>query len=98
MDLRGLTANRECRRRNGQLRSLIRAFAIRRYILWYSMNLGMESEDADQTAQTLNLICALAVITKTYLYNFDPLKPHFYILKPGFTGVYIIFFLFLFKT
>ena len=28
---------------------------------------------------------------KTYLYNFDPLKPHFYILKLGFTGVYIIF-------
>ena len=30
-------------------------------------------------------------ITKTYLYNFDPLKPHFYIIKLGFTGVYIIF-------
>ena len=30
-------------------------------------------------------------ITKTYLYNFDPLKPHFYIEKLGFTGVYIIF-------
>ena len=33
---------------------------------------------------------------KTYLYNFDPLKPHFYIVKLGFTGVYIIF-LFLLK-
>ena len=31
------------------------------------------------------------VITETYLYNFDPLKPHFYIVKLGFTGVYIIF-------
>ena len=31
------------------------------------------------------------VITKTHLYNFDPLKPHFYIVKLGFTGVYIIF-------
>ena len=30
-------------------------------------------------------------ITKTYLYNFDPLKTHFYIVKLGFTGVYIIF-------
>ena len=30
-------------------------------------------------------------ITKTYLYKFDPLKPHFYIVKLGFTGVYIIF-------
>ena len=28
---------------------------------------------------------------KTRLYNFDHLKPHFYIVKPGFTGVYIIF-------
>ena len=31
------------------------------------------------------------LITKTYLYNFDPLKPHFYIVILGFTGVYIIF-------
>ena len=31
------------------------------------------------------------IITKTCLYNFDPLKTHFYIVKPGFTGVYIIF-------
>ena len=30
-------------------------------------------------------------ITKTRLYNFDPLKPHFYIVKLGLTGVYIIF-------
>ena len=30
-------------------------------------------------------------ITKTCLYNFDPLKLHFYIVKLGFTGVYIIF-------
>ena len=30
-------------------------------------------------------------ITKTCLYNFDPLKPHFYIVKLGFTGVNIIF-------
>ena len=30
-------------------------------------------------------------ITKTCLYNFDPLKPHFYIVKLGFTGIYIIF-------
>ena len=30
-------------------------------------------------------------ITKPCLYNTDPLKPHFYIVKLGFTGVYIIF-------
>ena len=30
-------------------------------------------------------------ITKTDLYNFDPLKPHFYVVKLGFTRVDIIF-------
>ena len=29
-------------------------------------------------------------IRKTRLYDFDPLKPHFYIVKLGFKGVYII--------
>ena len=32
-------------------------------------------------------------ITKTRIYNFDPLKPHFYIVNLGFTGVYIFFLL-----
>ena len=31
------------------------------------------------------------IITKTSLYNFDPLKPHFYIVKLWCTGVYVIF-------
>ena len=30
-------------------------------------------------------------ITKTCLHNFDHIKPYFYIVKLGFTGVYIIF-------
>ena len=30
-------------------------------------------------------------ITKTPLYKFDPLKPHFYIIKLRLPGVYIIF-------
>ena len=33
----------------------------------------------------------LLYITKTCLCNFDPLKPHFYIVKLGFKGVYIVF-------
>ena len=37
------------------------------------------------------------VSRKTCLYNPDPLKPHFYIVKLGFIGVYIIF-LFLLKN
>ena len=32
-----------------------------------------------------------STIRKISLYNFDLLKPHFYIVKLGFTGVYIIF-------
>ena len=39
----------------------------------------------------------LFFITKTCLYNFDPLKPHFYIVKLGYTG-YILFFIVLLKN
>ena len=39
----------------------------------------------------------LFLIMKKRLYNIDSLKPHFYIVKQGFTGVYIIF-LFLLKN
>ena len=35
-----------------------------------------------------------SLITKTRLCNSDPLKPHIYIVKLGFTGVYIIFLIF----
>ena len=37
------------------------------------------------------LLSSLSPITKTCLYKFDPLKPHFYIVKLGFKGVYNIF-------
>ena len=45
---------------------------------------------------TFRSLCALSFerqpfITKTRIYNFDPLKSHFYIVKLKFTGVYIIF-------
>ena len=40
----------------------------------------------DSVEQNLRLF-----ITKTRQYNFDLLKTHFYIVKLGFTGVYIIF-------
>ena len=39
----------------------------------------------------------LKIIMKTCLYNFDPLKPHLYIVKLGLTR-YTLFFLFLLKT
>ena len=51
---------------------------------------------------TVSILDLFESITKTYLYYFTtprhPTKPHFYIVKLGFTGVYIIFFLFLLKT
>ena len=37
------------------------------------------------------------IIMKTCLYNFDPFKPHFYVVKLGFTGVTLVF-LFLLKN
>ena len=37
------------------------------------------------------LILSYTIILKTCPYNFDPLKPDFYIVKLGFAGVYIIF-------
>ena len=37
------------------------------------------------------VVFCLQIITKTHLCNSTPLKPHFYIGKLGFTGVYIIF-------
>ena len=45
------------------------------------------------SATNLHSVCRVKVITKTCLYKFDPppLQPHFYIVKLGFTGVYIIF-------
>ena len=44
----------------------------------------------------ISFICRLQnlpreCITETCLYNFDPLKPHFYKVKLGSAGVYIIF-------
>ena len=41
--------------------------------------------------QTAHALQRLRIITKTCLYNFDPLKPYFYTVKLVFTGVYIIF-------
>ena len=41
--------------------------------------------------QTILFNCIRFIgITKTRLYNVDSLKPHFYIVKLGFIGVYII--------
>ena len=56
---------------------------------------SLSSAEFAQRAIKLNSIGGAQVnswiITKTCLYNFDPRKPLFYIIKLGFTGVYIIF-------
>ena len=39
----------------------------------------------------MNALFYLLIITKTCLYNFDTLKPHFYIVKPGIAEVQVIF-------
>ena len=50
----------------------------------------MSSEDPDEIR--LNAQADLNPSQKkTELYNFDPLEPHFYLVKLGFAGVYIIF-------
>ena len=51
----------------------------------------IESESA-----TVNELSVFITKTsmKTYLCNFDPLKPQFYIVKLGFTGVYLFFLIF----
>ena len=67
----------------GHLLSIKMFYGIQRNFLAYS-------EGPEQTAHP-PVVFLMPVITKTCLYNFDPLKPHFYIIKLGFTGVYIIF-------
>ena len=53
---------------------------------------GRKCCDVWKGLYTQTQFCLLrADITKTCLYNFDPLKPHFYIVKLGFTGAAIIF-------
>ena len=40
----------------------------------------------------------MQIFTKRFLYNFDPIKAHFYIVKLGFTGIYIVFLILLKKN
>ena len=70
---------------------------------WRKYNVASTSMQRHDIASTLYLrhvpagslasMFIVCHITKTCLYNDDPLKPHFYIVKLGFTGVYIIFYI-----
>ena len=44
-----------------------------------------------KNSDIFSYFCSKHSITKTRLYNSDPLKPQFYIVKLEFTGVYIIY-------
>ena len=65
-----------------------------------SQNVSMDGKYmySEKTGDTQADVSVYFAITKTYLYNFDPLKPHFYIVKLGFSGVYVIFSYFCSKT
>ena len=52
-------------------------------LVWSTKAQISQHADADQSGPLH--------IMKTHLYSFDPLKPHSYIVKLGFTEVYIIF-------
>ena len=61
----------------------------------FSLKTKIKMSSAAIAIGTLRVMICLTLyikhITKTHLYNFDPLKPHFYIVKLGFTGVNTIF-------
>ena len=64
----------------------------------YSENVAFDTaprEDSGQSAHSGSLFRIFNERIKTRLYNFDPLKSHFYILKFWFTGEYITFFFYL---
>ena len=67
-----------------------------RIIMYFSNVVVDTSNESSARATTVcssahQIFKTFVVITKTHLYNSDPLGLHFYILKLGFTGVYIIF-------
>ena len=45
----------------------------------------------DEIVDTENGVKVFTHVTKTFLYSFDPIKPHFYTVKLGFKIVDIIF-------
>ena len=61
------------------------------------METECEGWDRVKLAQTPPIYPLPQYIRKTCLYNFDPIKPHFYIVNWGLQG-YTLFFLFLLKN
>ena len=67
----------------------------------YLDDITQQTHNVDTTLHWIDVVSTLCVRRERIRYSktpnenmpirFDPLKPHFYIVKPGFTGVYIIF-------
>ena len=66
-----------------------------RDVHWISLHVHPEFIRAERSWTQIHMLIQtllfVSFITKTYLYNFDPLKPHVCIVTVGFTWVYIIF-------
>ena len=52
-------------------------------------------QDLTEHLYTQKSTVTVVTITKTCIYNFDPLKPNLYVVKLGFTEVYILLILLL---
>ena len=64
--------------------------ALAKYFSYLPIKTFIKSTHKNHLSEVLlmstNIFTTHIFITKTYLYNADPLKPHFYIIKLGFTG------------
>ena len=61
------------------------------YYIWLDKEAKKDLQTWYKFVQQFNGKSMFISIRKTCPYNIDPLKPHFYIVKLGFTEVYIIF-------
>ena len=61
------------------------------FIIWPVLQKHHEILKATGTLRTFCRTFFLVKTSRKHAYNFDSLKPHFYIVKLGFTWVYIIF-------
>ena len=69
-------------------------FAVLCYVKWILLLWKMELVACKEEWFLSCISGQFCYVTKTYLHNFNRLKPHFYIVKLGFTGVYVIFIIF----
>ena len=79
-------------RRNGHSTNICRQSDLSTNCLSTKCRAPVHTYATDQRFQTTCILYTVySLITKTCLYNFDPIKPHFYIAKLGLKEVYTIF-------